>query len=178
MTDVIRSRMLSKGDDGMSCLTSSNRVCIPRAMMALPRLTSSDRVWYSRTNVVRQCVFTMGDDNMPSLTSYDCLQSKGDDGMQHPMFCDRVEDGMSHSTSFDCVFPNGYDGMLRSKSSDHVFCPMSMMACYVQSHPTMCAAQGPYGHATYDVIRSCVLSKGNDNMPRPTSSIVYSFKGR
>ena len=36
--------------------------------------------------------------------------------------------------------------------------------------PTVCAVQKRLWHATPDVVRPCVLPKGDDGMPRPTSS--------
>ena len=34
---------------------------------------------------------------------------------------------------------------------------------------TMCVVQGQWYHATLDVVRSCVLPKGDDGMPRASS---------
>ncbi|TMW86570.1 hypothetical protein EJD97_021200, partial [Solanum chilense] len=50
-----------------------------------------------------------------------------------------------------------------------------MMLCHARCHPTVCATQEPCGHTTPNDVRSCVLSKGNDNMPRPTSSDHVCF---
>ncbi|TMW80697.1 hypothetical protein EJD97_016477, partial [Solanum chilense] len=36
--------------------------------------------------------------------------------------------------------------------------------------PTVCAAKGPCWHVTPNVVRPCVLSKGNDGIKYPTSS--------
>ncbi|TMW80713.1 hypothetical protein EJD97_016250 [Solanum chilense] len=44
-----------------------------------------------------------------------------------------------------------------------------MMVCHDRRRLTICADQGPYRNAFPDVIRSCVLSKGDNNMPRLTS---------
>ena len=67
------------------------------------------------------------------------------------------------------------DDMPRPTSSNHVCCSRVVMACYTRHSPTVCAAQGPCGHATLYVIRSCVLSKGDDNIPCPTSSDRLCF---
>ena len=74
----------------------------------------------------------------------------------------------------DVVRPNElakvHEGMPREISSGRVCCAIAMMDYHVRHHWTMCAAKGPCGHATPDVVRSCVLSMGDDNMPRPRSS--------
>uniref|UniRef100_A0A494G8X0 Uncharacterized protein n=1 Tax=Solanum lycopersicum TaxID=4081 RepID=A0A494G8X0_SOLLC len=36
---------------------------------------------------------------------------------------------------------------------------------------TVCASQGPCWHATPNVVRPCVLSKGDDGMPDPMSFV-------
>ena len=65
--------------------------------------------------------------------------------------------------------------MSRKTSSDRVCCPMAMKACHVWCHPFVCVTQGPWGHSTPYVVRSCVLSKGVDNKPRPMSSHRVCF---
>ena len=51
------------------------------------------------------------------------------------------------------------------------------MECHSRLHPTTCAAQWPCRHVTPDVVRSCVLSKGDDKLPHQTlSDYVYSPK--
>ena len=62
------------------------------------------------------------------------------------------------------------DCMPSPMSSDCVCFPSAMIACHARRHPTVCAAQGRWWNVTPDVIQSYVLSKGDDNMPRPTSS--------
>ena len=68
------------------------------------------------------------------------------------------------------VIAKVHEGMPCEMLSDHVCCTIAMKDCHVQRHYTMCATQGLCGHATPDVVRSCVLSKGDDNMPCPMSS--------
>ena len=46
--------------------------------------------------------------------------------------------------------------------------PREMMACHARRCPTICAAQTPYGHSTPYVVRSCMLSEGDYNMPHQT----------
>uniref|UniRef100_A0A494G8Z8 Uncharacterized protein n=1 Tax=Solanum lycopersicum TaxID=4081 RepID=A0A494G8Z8_SOLLC len=50
-----------------------------------------------------------------------------------------------------------------------------MMVCHARCHPTVCATKGQCGLDTPDDVKSCVLSKGNDNMPRPMSSDYVCF---
>ena len=68
---------------------------------------------------------------------------------------------------------------MKSKSGDLIQCPTSsyrvcyprsVMACHARRHLTMCDVLGRRWHATPDVVRPCVLPKGGDGMPRPTSS--------
>ena len=60
--------------------------------------------------------------------------------------------------------------MSRPTSYDRVCCPKAMISCHAQCRSTVCASQMRWWHATPDVIQPCVLSKGSDVMPRPTSS--------
>ena len=69
----------------------------------------------------------------------------------------------------------GEDDMSFSTSLYHVYCAISMMVCHVRCHPTVFATQEQRGLATPDDVKSCVLSKGNDNIPRPTSSDYVCF---
>ncbi|TMW81013.1 hypothetical protein EJD97_012821, partial [Solanum chilense] len=53
------------------------------------------------------------------------------------------------------------------------------MAFHAQRSNTVCATQWPCRHVTPYVVRSCVLSKGDYNMPFPTSSdYVYFTRAR
>ena len=45
------------------------------------------------------------------------------------------------------------------------------MAYNAQRRPTVCAAEEPFLHATRDIVRPCVLSKGDDGMPDPMSFV-------
>ena len=64
--------------------------------------------------------------------------AKGDDVMQRPML-------------FNCVC-----------------CPKAVMSCHARRRPTLRDAQRHRWHATPDVVRPCVLPKGDDGMPRLT----------
>ncbi|TMW89155.1 hypothetical protein EJD97_017589 [Solanum chilense] len=139
--------------------------------------------------VVQLCVQSKGDDNMTCTTSSD----RGNDDIYRLTLFDRVcsrRSMIAFSTPDviqPCVLDKGYDCMPRPTYSNRVFCARAMMTCHVLSlptvccpsakithhtrlYPTTCAAQWPCEHATPDVIRLSVMSKGNDNMPRPTSS--------
>ena len=61
------------------------------------------------------------------------------------------------------------DGMPRPTSFDRVCCPKALMACHVRCCSTLFAVHGLLWHAPPDVVRSCVLPKEDNGMPRPTS---------
>ena len=132
--------MLSKGDDGMPCPASSDRVCFPRDMrpchaLRRPTVCEVQRRWYY--------------DTLDVFWPY--VQSKVYDCMQCPT------------------------------SSNRVCCWKAMMACHAWRRyrmwflremiafqewhcQTMCASLRQWWHAMPEVIRPCVLLKGNDGM--------------
>ena len=69
MPDVVRLCLLTKGDDGMSRLTSFD-LCCPSTMMAYhaPHRSTENIAQDSRElvtlDVIRSCIFTYNDDNM------------------------------------------------------------------------------------------------------------------
>uniref|UniRef100_A0A494GA82 Uncharacterized protein n=1 Tax=Solanum lycopersicum TaxID=4081 RepID=A0A494GA82_SOLLC len=75
--------------------------------------------------------------------------------------------------------PNVVQPSVQSKGGDFVpwptsfdllCCPRAVISCQARHRLTVCAFQARLCHATPDVIRPCVLSKGGgDGMPRPTS---------
>ena len=69
-----------------------------------------------------------------------------------------------------CVHFKGYDVMPRLTFSDHVCCWRIMMTCHARTYPRLCAVQGLWWHATLDVVRLSVQSKGDDGMSRSASS--------
>ena len=77
-----------------------------------------------------------------------------------------------------CVLSKGSDVMPRPTSFDRLCCPKTMMAFHAQHRPTVRAVQGPCCHATPDVVRPYVQSKGGDIMPRPTLPTVCVVQGR
>ena len=70
MPDVVRPCVLTKGDDGMSRLTSSDHLCFPSTMMACHARHRSavniaqDSSELVTLDVIRLCILTLGDDNM------------------------------------------------------------------------------------------------------------------
>ncbi len=54
---------------------------------------------------------------------------------------------------------------------DHVYCPRGMMESHARHRLFICAVQEGWRHAMPDVFWPCVLTKGDDGMPRLTSSI-------
>ena len=111
-------------------------------------------LWHAPPDVVRSSMLPKGNDGMPRLTSFD------------RMCCPRAV--------ISC----------HARRRPIVFCPMAVMSCHdrprcspramISFHaphrPTVGAVQGRRWHATQDVIRPCVLSKGGDGMPHPMSS--------
>ena len=67
------------------------------------------------------------------------------------------------------VLSYGGDCMSRPTSFDHVFIPKAVMSFHARSHSIVCAALRRLWHATPDVVRPCVLPKGDVGMPRQTS---------
>ena len=140
--DVVRSSVLPKGNDGTPRLTSFDRVCCTKAVMSCH---------------ARRC--------------RPCVLSKGSDVMPRPKSSDRA---LSPMAVISC----------HARRRHVVFCPMAVMSCHdrprcspramISFHaphrPTVGAVQGRRWHATPEVIRPCVLSKGGDGMPHPMSS--------
>ena len=68
---------------------------------------------------------------------------------------------------------------VQSKGGNFMPCPTLTTVCLSKgvdfmprlTLPTVCAVQGRRWHVTPNVIRPCVLSKGGDGMPRPTSFV-------
>ena len=82
---------------------------------------------------------------------------KGDDGMPRPM-------------PFDCLcFPKAMIACHARRRPTVSASPKAMMACHAQRHSTVCAAQRRCWHATPNFVGPCLLSKGDDGMPHPTS---------
>ena len=151
--NVVRPSVLSKGGDGMSCSTSSDRVCSRREVMschARCRLTvcAAQRRWYhATTDVVRPSVLSRGGNDMSRPTSFERV------------CCPKAVMSSSPNVVLSCVLPKGDDGMPRPTSFDHVSCPKAVMACHAWRCSTIFAVQGLWLHATFNVIRPCVLPK-------------------
>ena len=94
---------------------------------------------------------------MSRLLSSERLLSKGYVGMQCP-------------TSSDLCVVEGDNDMPCQILSVCVCGKRAMMAFHARCHWNLCAVQGLNRHATPEVVRSCVLSKGYDGRPRPMSS--------
>ncbi|TMW81139.1 hypothetical protein EJD97_011611, partial [Solanum chilense] len=148
--NVIRLCVLSKGNDCIKYPTSSYRVSCTRVMMTCD------------VDVVPLCVLIKGDDSiaMPNIIKQ-CVQSMGDENMPRQTLSDRV-----------CFRKEKLDVMpdVIRPCSDRLWCPRTMMACYARRRSTICDNQGRRWHLMPDVIRPPVLPNGDDGMPRPTSS--------
>ncbi|TMW93072.1 hypothetical protein EJD97_012229 [Solanum chilense] len=92
-----------------------------------------------------------------------CVMSKGHDNIPRPMYLDH------------CVLYKGDDVMPGPTSSDRMCWPRARRDMKARLHLTVCAAQVPCRHATPNIVLSCVLSKGDDNMPSPTSLDYVCF---
>ena len=144
--DVVLSYVLSKGDNNIPCPTLSDHVSFQSAKMACH---------------ARRCTTVCnakGDDGIPRLMSSDCV------------CCPKVIMAYDALVIRPCVFPKDHEGIPRPTSSDSMYCPKEMMACQAQHFQTVYPTQSPCIHATPNVIRLCVQSKGDDEMSRPTSS--------
>ena len=178
---AVRPCVLPKGDDGMTHSTSLNRVCCPTAMTACHGRRRS-----TVCAAKRRWLHAMPDDVRPSVLP------KGYDGMPRPTLSDRVccprammawharrrsticavQGRWWHATPdvvWLSVLPNGDDGVPRPTLFDRVCCPKAMIACHARRCSTVFAVQRRWLHFTPDVPRPCLLSKGSDGMPRPTS---------
>ena len=123
-----------------------------------------------------------------------CVHSKGDDVMPCPTSSNRTFGPraiMASETLFRlniCVFqglwcqatpnvvrlyvqPNGNDGMPRTTSTDCVCFLWDNLAFLARHNQIMCVVQERWWLSTPEIVLSCVLFKGDDRMPDPTSSI-------
>ena len=73
-----------------------------------------------------------------------------------------------------CVYYKSDDVMPRSMSSYIVYCAKVMMTCHTRCRTIVCAVQGVWYHPMHDVVHPCVLSNGDDGMPRRTFLICVS----
>ena len=133
--DIVRPCVLSKGEDVMPCLMSSDCVCCPKAMMSC------------HARRCRPCVRSKGGDVMPHVMLSDCACSP-----RAVMSCHArrrstkyvfQEQGW-HATPDvvrPCVQCKDGDGMSCPTSFERVRCPKVVMSCHAQRRLTVCAAQ-------------------------------------
>ena len=69
-----------------------------------------------------------------------------------------------------CVKSKDKERMKRSTFFNRMCCPRYTISCHTRRSLTMCFSQRQWWHATPDVVRPYVISKGNDYMPRRTLS--------
>ena len=165
-----RSCLFSKGDDGMPCPTSFNRVCCPKAMMACharrrPTVCAvqrqrchaspddADRVCYPRALMLchaRRCrprVLSKGVDVMPrpTLASMCAVQGQrchATPDVSERVCCPREVMSSCHARCCrPCVLSKGDDVMPLPTSSDRVCFQKAMMACNAQHRSILCASQ-------------------------------------
>ena len=65
-----------------------------------------------------------------------------------------------------CELSKGYVVMQQSVLSGRVGCPRDIMACHARRRLSVNAIQRLRRHSMPDFVRLCVLSKGDDGMPR------------
>ena len=139
--DVVLPCVLSNGYEDIPCLILSDIVCCPRAIMdchtwCCPTMCAVQGLCeHAKPDVIRSCIPSTGDDHMPCPTSSYCVLTKI------------------------------YSRMPRPTLSGRVCCPTATWACHALYLPTVCSVQGRWWHATPNVVRSCVLSKGNNVVP-------------
>ena len=80
-------------------------------------------------------MLSKGDDRMPRLTLFICVQYKGDDGIP------------------------------RLTLFDHVYYPIAMRKCHSRRYVTVCIVQEPSLHANTDIFLPCVVFKGDYGIP-------------
>ena len=79
MLDIVRLSLLPKGDDGIPCSMSSNRVCCPKEIMAcnaryrLNVCATEGTCGHAKTDVVPPYVKSKSDDGMLCPTSFECM---------------------------------------------------------------------------------------------------------
>ncbi|TMW88188.1 hypothetical protein EJD97_018934 [Solanum chilense] len=74
-----------------------------------------------------------------------------------------------------CVLSEGNDGIKYPTLSDRVCCTRVMMTCHVDVVPPCVLLKGEYRIGMPNIIKPCVQSMGDDNMPRPTLSNRVCF---
>ena len=71
---------------------------------------------------------------------------------------------------WQCLLPKGHTGIPCLSSSYCVWSPKTTITWNIRHYSTVCDVQVIWLHATPGVVWPCVLPKGIDGMPRPTSS--------
>ena len=65
----------------------------------------------------------------------------------------------------------GDDGTPHLTWYDHVYFPRAMMECHTRHRWFICVVQEGWWHSMPDIIRPCVITKGDNGMPRLTSFV-------
>ena len=147
----------------------------------MPHMMLSDRVinrramitchtwWHPTPDVVRPCMLPKEHAGMPRPTLSNCVCSPkammACHAQCHLTVC-VVQERWLHAkpdvVGF-CLLPKCDDSRSRPTSSYRVCCPRAMMECHARRHLIVCSIQRRWKKATADVIRSCILSKGDDD---------------
>ena len=117
-------------------------------------------------DVVQMCMLSRGDDRMPCPTSSDRVCFLRSIMSYHTRYHTTVyaaQGPCGHATPYvvwSCVLPKGHMCMPFPMSSNCMCSPRAIIECHS------------------DVVRSCVLSKGDDNMHARRYSTVCATHGR
>ena len=113
---------------------------------------------HAMPDVVRLCVLSKSGDVMPRPTLPTMCAVQG-------RWCNATPDVV-----LLCVQSKGGDVKPRPTSFDIVCHLRAMMECHARRRSTVCAVSRRRCYAKPDVVWPCVLPKGGDVMPLPTSS--------
>ncbi len=174
--NIIQLSVLSKGYDGMPGLASSNRVCCPRAAQAChARLCSivcvvQRRWWHATPYIIQPWVLSNGNNKMRRGTSVISVCSTRAMMECHdqcrPKLC-VVEWLWWHAMPEFvrlCELSKGYYGMPRPSLFHSLCYPLATRSCHTWRRQTVCVVQGPWWHATLNVLQPCVVYKHYDGM--------------
>ena len=141
-------------------------MCRPRDIIAFPRMTFSDRVCCPREMITCHSL------RHPSVYSIKGrrLHYMPDSVWPSVCFLRPMNTCNVWRSPTVCMLSNCNDGMPCLTSSNRVFIPRVMIKCHTWQSSTMYIVQVQWSHVTLVVVRSCVLSKGYDNMSFLTSS--------
>ena len=146
MHNIVRQRVLSTNNYGMSHPTLSDRLCSPWEKMAClarhrPIVCNPGPCRLATFYVVRKYVLFKRDDNMPHPSSFDRV------------CCPCVMMACHVRRRSNCMLSKGNDGMPCTISSVIECFPQTMMECHTEHCPIVYVLQGRRWHALCDTVR-------------------------